>query len=1157
MLSSPITWKEFFEMYYRDELNKIAGKIMCNSDGKYPLNVKAKDLMVFREGKLFEELFKDPIKVIEDATKSLESITTIYPVTLSGENVSVRFVNIPESRRTLVKNLGHKHVGKFVSVVGIVRKISEPSSLVKRVAYVCTRCGNKVEVESRNMVIPKPSYCDNCKKRSKFVVDDDSITRISFQKLKLQDLPEHLEASEIPVFLDAYLTGDLVQSVRAGDKVVLNGILKSDERRIERGSAIESFYLDVNSVELLEKDIRSIRITKEDERKIKELAKDPNIYDKLVKSIAPSILGHDEIKLAIALQLFGGCPIETPDGRIRGDIHILLVGDPSVAKSRLTRAVANIAPRAVLSTGLTSSGAGLTVSVMKDEGGRWNIEAGVLVLADKGLAVIDELEKMSKDDRRYILEALEQQSYHKDTEILLADGRKVRIGEFVDSLIESNRDKVIVGKDTEILPVDDVFVLGYDLNTKKIVITKADRVSRHVAPKKFVRITFSNGRSVTVTPEHPVLVWKDGNIVEVPAEKVEKGCLVPAVRWYETLTKNIISKDLAKLLGHILSDGYTYDRVYEVGFTNTCKNYVEEFKRIASKLNLKFKETKNYTDRKLPLSIVRINSKNFYNRLRNICPEIFAKAKEKRIPYVVVGGSKDIKEAFINGFFKGDGFVDKYRVGLTTTSKAMAEDLHDLLLSIGINSYIYEWKGCYKVVISGYDSILKFSEIVKDDPRYCRILQILERSKNRRNDRDILPKELAEILRDVLNVLRLNDGYLTSNISRNFNAHRKTLKDRLKIVGDVIKAVEDGLNSEDINKKIESAKRVVRLTEVAKGVKYSTLRYRLKKDPTPLLEFAKGRLEDLKRKVDIVKGYIEGNIRFLKVRKVEIIENKDSKWVYDITVEPYHLFVSHGLILHNTITVAKAGIHAVLNSRCSVLATANPKYGNFDRYTPVIDQINIESNLLSRFDLVFVLFDEPNEAKDGKIAEFLLKGVSNSKPEIDTDLLRKYILYAKENVKNVELSDEAFELIKDFYVKLRSSTGDKITITARQLEGLRRLAQASAKVQLRTVATREDAERAIELMKASLSMWALDPETGEIDISYGLSGIGSKTKDKIRLIKNIISEMDNGDGAIYEEVIQKAQELGISQPDAEKILEKLREVGDIYFPRFNRVKLAY
>ncbi|RKZ37347.1 MAG: hypothetical protein DRQ41_13375 [Gammaproteobacteria bacterium] len=667
MLSSPITWKEFFEMYYRDELNKIAGKIMCNSDGKYPLNVKAKDLMVFREGKLFEELFKDPIKVIEDATKSLESITTIYPVTLSGENVSVRFVNIPESRRTLVKNLGHKHVGKFVSVVGIVRKISEPSSLVKRVAYVCTRCGNKVEVESRNMVIPKPSYCDNCKKRSKFVVDDDSITRISFQKLKLQDLPEHLEASEIPVFLDAYLTGDLVQSVRAGDKVVLNGILKSDERRIERGSAIESFYLDVNSVELLEKDIRSIRITKEDERKIKELAKDPNIYDKLVKSIAPSILGHDEIKLAIALQLFGGCPIETPDGRIRGDIHILLVGDPSVAKSRLTRAVANIAPRAVLSTGLTSSGAGLTVSVMKDEGGRWNIEAGVLVLADKGLAVIDELEKMSKDDRRYILEALEQQ----------------------------------------------------------------------------------------------------------------------------------------------------------------------------------------------------------------------------------------------------------------------------------------------------------------------------------------------------------------------------------------------------------------------------------------------------------------------------------------------------------TITVAKAGIHAVLNSRCSVLATANPKYGNFDRYTPVIDQINIESNLLSRFDLVFVLFDEPNESKDGKIAEFLLKGVSNSKPEIDTDLLRKYILYAKENVKNVELSDEAFELIKDFYVKLRSSTGDKITITARQLEGLRRLAQASAKVQLRTVATREDAERAIELMKASLSMWALDPETGEIDISYGLSGIGSKTKDKIRLIKNIISEMDNGDGAIYEEVIQKAQELGISQPDAEKILEKLREVGDIYFPRFNRVKLAY
>ncbi|ADB57855.1 LAGLIDADG family homing endonuclease [Archaeoglobus profundus] len=804
-----------------------------------------------------------------------------------------------------------------------------------------------------------------------------------------------------------------------------------------------------------------------------------------------------------------------------------------------------------------------TVTAVKADDGRWTLEAGALVLADRGIALIDEVEKMDKKDRRYMLESLEQQSYHKDTEILLADGRKVRIGEFVDSLIESNRDKVIVGKDTEILPVDDVFVLGYDLNTKKIVITKADRVSRHIAPKKFVRITFSNGRSVTVTPEHPVLVWKDGNIVEVPAEKVKEGCLVPAIRWYETLTKNVISKDLAKLLGYILSDGYTYDKVYEVGFTNTCKNYVEEFKRIAGKLNLKFKETKNYTNCKLPLSIVRINSKNFYNRLRNLCPEIFAKAKEKRIPYVVMGGSKDIKEAFINGFFKGDGFVDKYRVGLTTTSKAMAEDLHDLLLSIGINSYIYEWKGCYKVVISGYDSILKFSEIVKDDPRYCRILQILERSKNRRNDRDILPKEITEILRDVLNALRLNDGYLTNNISRNFNAHRKTLKDRLKIVEEVIKAVEDGLNSENINKKIESAKRVVRLTEVAKklGVKYSTLRYRLKKDPTPLLEFAKERLEDLKRKVEIVKGYIEGNIRFLKVRKVEIIENRDSKWVYDITVEPYHLFVSHGLILHNTITVAKAGINATLNTRCSILACANPKRGRFDKHEPIVDQIDLDPPLLSRFDLIFVVLDEPDEVRDKEIAKTILTSDTESKkPKIDPELFKKYILFARNEIKDIVLTPEAEQKIIDYYIDLRMRSKEQgaIAITARQLEALRRLTEASAKIRLSNVATVEDAERAIRIFEESIKQIAIDPETGKLDIDYAISGVSAVQRDRIAIIKNIVKELESSTpwGAPEEEILERAENSKVPKDKAIEVLEKLKQKGELYCPRYGYYKIA-
>ena len=598
-----------------------------------------------------------------------------------------------------------------------------------------------------------------------------------------------------------------------------------------------------------------------------------------------------------------------------------------------------------------------------------------------------------------------------------------------------------------------------------------------------------------------------------------------------------------------------------MGFANTCKEYLEDFKRIASRLNLRFKETKNYCN--LPLSIVRINSKDFYNRLRKICPEVFVKAKEKRIPYAVMCGSRDVKEAFINGFFKGDGFVDNYRVGLTTTSKAMAEDLHDLLLSIGINSYVYEWGGCYKVIISGYDSISRFAEIVKDDSRYCRILKILERSKNRRNDRDVVPKEIVEILRDILNTLRLNDGYLTNNVSRGFNAHRKTLKDRLKVVEDVIKVVEDGLNSEDVNKKIESAKKVVRIRELANklGINYSTLRYRLKKDPTPLVEFARERLEDLKKKVEIVKGFVEGNVKFLRVKKVEIIENRDSNWVYDITVEPFHLFVSHGLILHNTITVAKAGINATLNTRCSILACANPKRGRFDKHEPIVDQIDLDPPLLSRFDLIFVVLDEPDEVKDKEIAKTILTSdIESKKPKIDPDLFKKYVLFARNEIKEIVLTPEAEQKIIDYYIDLRMRSKEQgaIAITARQLEALRRLTEASAKIRLSNVATVEDAERAIRIFEESIKQIAIDPETGKLDIDYAISGVSAVQRDRIAIIKNIVKELESSTpwGAPEEEILERAENSKIPKDKAREVLEKLKQKGELYCPRYGYYKIA-
>jgi replicative DNA helicase Mcm len=170
----------------------------------------------------------------------------------------------------------------------------------------------------------------------------------------------------------------------------------------------------VNSCKSLKRDFEEIEITKDDERRLKELSKNPNINDILAKSIAPSIYGHSEVKRALALQLFGGTRGKTMKGGmpIRDDIHILLIGDPGIAKSRFLMSVSDIAPKSIYVSGKSVSGAGLTVAAEKDELGEggWTLKAGALVLASGGTAQVDEFDKIEDEDRAALHEAMESQS---------------------------------------------------------------------------------------------------------------------------------------------------------------------------------------------------------------------------------------------------------------------------------------------------------------------------------------------------------------------------------------------------------------------------------------------------------------------------------------------------------------------------------------------------------------------------------------------------------------------------------------------------------------------------------------------------------------------------------------------------------------------------
>ncbi len=410
MLSSPHVWKEFFETYYRDELNRLADAVEYGKERSLYVDF-LKDLSIYREGKLGEELLSNPDKVIAHANEGLALAENIHDVSLDG--CVTRFYNLPASRRVLIRDLRSEHISKFIAIEGIVRKVTEVRPKVVVAAFSCTKCGKVVEVtQDDEATLKQPYECPACKNKRFVFLPEESLT-VDSQRIRIQEYPENLRGGEQPQQIDVMLEGDLTGKVNPGDRVIVNGIVRAKPRKIgSKQLQHMDLHIEGNSIEVLQQEYEEFEITEEDKKRILELAEDEKIFDKIVASIAPSIYGHEDVKLAIALQLFGGVPKKLPDGtEIRGDIHVLLVGDPGVAKSQILRYVHRIAPRSVYTTGKGTTTAGLTATATRDEfDGRWTLEAGALVLADKGIALVDEIDKMRSEDRSALHEAMEQQT---------------------------------------------------------------------------------------------------------------------------------------------------------------------------------------------------------------------------------------------------------------------------------------------------------------------------------------------------------------------------------------------------------------------------------------------------------------------------------------------------------------------------------------------------------------------------------------------------------------------------------------------------------------------------------------------------------------------------------------------------------------------------
>ena len=333
------------------------------------------------------------------------------------ERVYVRFRGLPEAIH--LRGVGAEHISRLILIDGIVVRATIIRPLLSKAVFRCKACDSKTTIEQTENIIKYPDTCTNPECRSNrsgarsFELLEKESEFINYQELRVQERPEDLPPGQLPRWLEVALLGDMVDIARPGDRVSITGVVRASKRFLSRGAQLRTYdlVLEGNFVDIAGKELEVIYISPEEEKEILELSRDPRVHEKIVRSIAPSIYGYDDIKEAIMYLLLGGVPKAFPDLiSIRGDINLLLIGDPGTAKSQLLQYVARVAPRGLYTSGRGSTAAGLTAAVIRETGGSMTLEAGALVLADKGVCAIDEIDKMRPEDRVAIHEAMAQQS---------------------------------------------------------------------------------------------------------------------------------------------------------------------------------------------------------------------------------------------------------------------------------------------------------------------------------------------------------------------------------------------------------------------------------------------------------------------------------------------------------------------------------------------------------------------------------------------------------------------------------------------------------------------------------------------------------------------------------------------------------------------------
>jgi len=394
---------------YQEKIKEMCQKNKSSFEVDY--NILASECQVLAY--FLPEAPTEVLEIFDEAAKTV--VLNMFPhYERIAKDIHVRISELPLEED--LRSLRQLHLNQLIRTSGVVSGSSGVLPQLSMIKYDCVKCGYVVGpfYQSQNEET-KPGTCPECQSLGPFEINQEQTLYKNYQRITIQESPGKVSAGRLPRSKDAILMGDLCDVCKPGDEIELTGVYSNSydsSLNTKNGFPIFATVIIANHIVKKDEKGETERMTDDDIKAITQLSKDERIGERIIASIAPSVFGHDDIKRALALSLFGGVSKNPQEKhKVRGDINVLLCGDPGCAKSQFLKYMQKIAPRAVFSTGQGASAVGLTAYVQRSQLTKeWTLEAGALVLADKGVCLIDEFDKMNDQDRTSIHEAMEQQT---------------------------------------------------------------------------------------------------------------------------------------------------------------------------------------------------------------------------------------------------------------------------------------------------------------------------------------------------------------------------------------------------------------------------------------------------------------------------------------------------------------------------------------------------------------------------------------------------------------------------------------------------------------------------------------------------------------------------------------------------------------------------